>query len=214
MDLHGYACMEFIKTPYQELPGERLALWYDSNEVLRAMMASHIKHKEKSDGRSYTCAVIKVSASRFQKYGSCLDPRDCGDESGELIVRQLELAGHRALYRSVGESPAEIARALATMLEEADAAVVCGGTGLTPADVTIEAVAPMLEKTIPGFGELFRLKSYEEVGTASVLSRAMAGVAGGKAIFCIPGSPNAARLAVSAIIVPELGHIISHARGQ
>jgi molybdenum cofactor biosynthesis protein B len=101
---------------------------------------------------------------------------------------------------------------LREMLNEADAAIVCGGTGLTASDVTIEAVTPMLEKIIPGFGELFRRMSYDEIGTASVLSRAVAGVVNGKAIFCIPGSPNAAKLAVSKIIAPELGHIISHAR--
>jgi molybdenum cofactor biosynthesis protein B len=80
--------------------------------------------------------------------------------------------------------------------------------------VTIEAVTPMLQKAIPGFGELFRIKSYEEIGTPSLLSRAMAGVIEDRAVFCIPGSPNAAKLAVSEIIVPELGHIISHIRRE
>jgi molybdopterin adenylyltransferase len=175
-------------------------------------MASHKKHKKKGDCRSCSCAVIRVSASRFEKYGPCSDPRDCGDESGELIIGLLGEAGHRAIYRSVGESPEEIAREVAVMLGDADAVILAGGTGLTGGDVTVEAVAPMLEKTIPGFGELFRVRSYREIGTPAILTRTLAGVIGGRVVFCIPGSPDAARVALGEIIIPELGHIISHAR--
>jgi len=174
--------------------------------------ASHEKHKEKSAGKTYTVGVITVSTSRFEKYGSCGSPGNCEDESGQIIVDMLEKAKHKTVYCLLKDDRLDIETGLMVLLEQADAAIVCGGTGLTASDVTIEAVAPMLEKTIPGFGELFRILSYEEVGTASVLSRAMAGVVEGKAVFCIPGSPNAAKLAVSKIIVPELGHIISHVR--
>ena len=176
--------------------------------------ASHEKHKEKAAGRTFTVAVITVSTSRFQKYGSSSSPGSCEDESGQIIVDLLAAAGHRATYCLLRDDRLDIETALMEMLEMADAAIVCGGTGLTASDVTIEAIAPMLEKTIPGFGELFRIMSYEEIGTASVLSRAMAGVVEGRAVFAIPGSPNAAKLAVSKIIVPELGHIISHVRGS
>jgi molybdenum cofactor biosynthesis protein B len=176
--------------------------------------ASHEKHKEKSTGKTYTVAVITVSTSRFEKYGSCESPLDCEDESGKIIIDMLEKAKHKAAYCLLKDDRFGIETALMDMLERADAAIVCGGTGLTASDVTIEAVTPMLEKVIPGFGELFRIMSYEEIGTASVLSRAMAGVVEGKVVFCIPGSPNAAKLAVSKIIIPELGHIISHIKAH
>lgn len=174
--------------------------------------ASHEKHKEKAEGRQYTVAVITISTSRFEKYGNSKKPEDCEDESGRIIIDLLEKAGHRTTYWLLKDNLLDIETTLIEMLERADAAILCGGTGLTASDVTIEAVSPMLEKTIPGFGELFRLKSYEEIGTASVLTRAMAGAIKGRAVFCIPGSPNAARLAVSEIIAPELGHIVSHIR--
>ncbi len=176
--------------------------------------ASHEKHKEKAAGQAYTVAVITVSTSRFQKYGKCVDPERCEDESGKIITGLLQKAGHQTAYWLLKDDALDIETTLVEMLETADAAIVCGGTGLTPGDVTIEAVAPMFEKTIPGFGELFRALSYDEVGTASVLTRAAAGAVRGRAIFCIPGSPNAAKLAVSKIIVPELGHILSHIRSK
>ncbi|WP_048188842.1 MogA/MoaB family molybdenum cofactor biosynthesis protein [Methanocella conradii] len=174
--------------------------------------ASHEMHKEKSKGQSYKCAVLTVSTSRYSKYGESSSPEDCEDESGRIIIELLGAAGHKTVYRLLPDDRLIIERCVMDVLMDADAAIVCGGTGLTASDVTIEAVTPMLQKTIPGFGELFRIKSYEEIGTASMLSRAMAGVIEDRAVFCIPGSPNAARLAVSELIVPELGHVITHIR--
>jgi molybdopterin adenylyltransferase len=174
--------------------------------------ASHEKHKEKAKGVAYKCAVITVSTSRYSKYGDCGAPGECEDESGMTIIDLLKKAGHSAAYRLLPDDRLLIESCVMEMLGDADAAIVCGGTGLTASDVTIEAVTPMLQKTIPGFGELFRIKSYEEVGTASMLTRAMAGVIEDKAVFCIPGSPNAAKVAVSELIVPELGHVITHIR--
>jgi molybdenum cofactor biosynthesis protein B len=174
--------------------------------------ASHEKHKDKSKGQSYKCAVITVSTSRHSKYGESGSPEDCEDESGRIIIDLLKRAGHRTAYKLLPDDRLLIERCVMELLTDADAAIVCGGTGLTASDVTIEAVTPMLQKTIPGFGELFRIKSYEEIGTASMLTRAMAGVIEDRAVFCIPGSPNAAKVAVSELIVPELGHVISHIR--
>jgi molybdopterin adenylyltransferase len=174
--------------------------------------ASYEKHKAKSKGQSYKCAAITVSTSRFTKYGESATPEDCEDESGRVILDLLEKAGHKTMYRLLPDDRLLIERCLMDILSAADAAILCGGTGLTASDVTIEAVTPMLQKTIPGFGELFRIKSYEEIGTPSLLSRAMAGVVEDRVVFCIPGSPNAAKTAVSGLIVPELGHIISHIR--
>jgi molybdenum cofactor biosynthesis protein B len=93
-----------------------------------------------------------------------------------------------------------------------EAAIFCGGTGVTHTDVTIETVSPFFEKTLPGFGEFFRRLSYDKNGSSAVLSRAVAGVAAGKALFCIPGSPDAAHVAVELLISPEAGHIVKHAR--
>jgi molybdenum cofactor biosynthesis protein B len=93
-----------------------------------------------------------------------------------------------------------------------DAVITCGGTGIGPTDVTIETVQPLLEKELHGFGEIFRRLSYEEIGSAAILTRAIAGVSKGKAVFCIPGSPHAVSLAVEKLILPEAGHIIKHAR--
>ena len=174
--------------------------------------ASHEKHKDKSKGQSYKCAVITVSTSRYAKYGDSGTPEACEDESGKIIIELLRNAGHTTSYRLLSDDRLAIEECVMEMLRDADAAIVCGGTGLTASDVTIEAVTPMLQKVIPGFGELFRIKSYEEVGTASMLSRSMAGVIEDKAVFCIPGSPNAAKTAVAGLIVPELGHVISHIR--
>jgi molybdenum cofactor biosynthesis protein B len=93
-----------------------------------------------------------------------------------------------------------------------DVAIFSGGTGITPTDVTIETVSPFFEKTLPGFGEFFRRISFDRVGSAAVLSRAVAGVAKGKALFCIPGSPDAVRVAGEMLILPEAPHIVKHAR--
>jgi molybdenum cofactor biosynthesis protein B len=100
---------------------------------------------------------------------------------------------------------------LSKALKICNCIILDGGTGLTPDDVTIEAVSPLLEKKIDGFGELFRMKSYEEIGTSAMLSRAVAGTIRGKAVFCIPGSTAAVILATKTLIVPEISHILSHA---
>ncbi len=94
-----------------------------------------------------------------------------------------------------------------------DAIISTGGTGITPADVTIEAVRPLIEKELPGFGELFRHLTFQDIGSAAVLSRALAGVAKGKAVFCLPGSPHAVKLCLERLILPETAHIVLHAHG-
>ena len=93
-----------------------------------------------------------------------------------------------------------------------NAVILCGGTGISPSDVTIETVEPILEKTLPGFGEIFRWLSYQEIGSAAILSRALAGTVEGKVIFCIPGSPQAVKLCIEKLILSEAAHIVKHAR--
>ena len=99
------------------------------------------------------------------------------------------------------------------LLEEDELQVIItnGGTGVSHRDVTVEAIYPLLEKKLDGFGELFRLLTYQEIGTGSIMSRAIAGVAKGKVIICLPGSPGAANLAMDKIILPEIGHMVREA---
>jgi len=149
-----------------------------------------------------TGAVITVSSTR--------NPET--DTSGKALKDLLTSAGIEVThYALIPDDRERIHKEVTRALSRANCVIVTGGTGLSPDDVTIEAVAPLLEKTIDGFGELFRLKSYEEVGTAAILSRAIAGVVDGCAVFCIPGSTRAATLAAREIIIPEIRHILTHA---
>jgi molybdenum cofactor biosynthesis protein B len=137
------------------------------------------------------------------------------DVSGDTIEALLKTAGHVVLFREIiSDDKVMIEEAVKHVLGSADldVAIFCGGTGIAPSDVTIETVSPFLEKTLPGFGEIFRRLSYDKVGSAAVLSRAVAGVAKGKALFCVPGSPDAVRVSVELLILPEAPHIVRHAR--
>lgn len=157
-------------------------------------------------------ALITISSSRYEKFGKVRTPEAAEDRSGQLIQKELKSAGHRILaYRLVPDKIEEISSALASSLKSgASVIITSGGTGLTSKDLTIEALSPLFEKEIPGFGELFRYKSLEEIGTAAILTRAVAGIVKGKAVFCLPGSPNAVKLALKEIIIPEAGHIVKH----
>lgn len=149
-----------------------------------------------------TGAVITVSSTR----------REEDDTSGRTASDLFLEAGIPvSMYRIVPDQDALIRAALDEALQKANCIVFTGGTGLTPDDRTIEAVAPVFEKVMDGFGEIFRQKSIVEVGSAVILSRATAGVVSGRAVFCIPGSTKAVRLAVEEIIIPQIRHILSHA---
>lgn len=148
-------------------------------------------------------AVVTVSSTRTEK----------DDESGEIVREILERDGIKVSFRRIVPDRMDaIQHACREAIGQADMVVFTGGTGLTRDDCTVEAIDPLLEKRIEGFGELFRWLSYQEIGTAAILSRALAGVVGGRAVFCIPGSPNAARLATERLIAPEVRHILMHAR--
>lgn len=169
------------------------------------------RHKAEAPSR-LKFAVITCSTSR---YNESRKGEKTEDVSGDLIETLLRNAGNTvALRELVPDDRSMIGRSLEKALSspDMDAAVFTGGTGITPSDVTIETVLPFLEKTLPGFGEIFRRLSFEEIGSAAVLSRAIAGVASGKAIFCLPGSPNAVRLCVEKLVLPEASHIVKHAR--
>ena len=164
---------------------------------------SHLEHKEMSP-KAITCAVLIISDSRTEKT----------DESGKYLVEKLEGNGHTVVdYALLKNDPEAIKQKLIEYLEQEELQVIItsGGTGVSIRDVTVETVTPMLDKTLDGFGELFRSLSYMEIGTASIMSRAIAGVMGGKVIICGPGSLAAVKLAVEKIILPEIGHMVREA---
>ncbi|HVL88222.1 MAG TPA: molybdenum cofactor biosynthesis protein B [Candidatus Thermoplasmatota archaeon] len=138
------------------------------------------------------------------------------DDSGHLLVELLARAGHAiAGYRVVKDDVRAIRAAARDLLRDADALLVNGGTGASPRDVTPEALAPLLRCELPGFGEAFRRASAAQVGTAAIASRALAGVTReGKIVAALPGSPQGCRLAMRAILLPELSHLVHVARGR
>ena len=148
-----------------------------------------------------SCAVLTVSDTRTTDT----------DTSGQWIRRALTSAGHRVTaYEIVPDDAPRIRERLGRLIDDPDCRVVLltGGTGLGPRDSTFEVVDGLLEKRLDGFGELFRSLSYAEIGAAAMLSRAAAGTVGSTAIFSLPGSPGAVRLAMEKLILPELGHIV------
>ena len=175
------------------------------------MSESAKKHKAAAP-KKLNFGIFICSTSRYQlmQKGERID-----DVSGDTIEALLKTAGHVILFKKIiSDDKGMIGDAVKRVLEfgDLDVAIFCGGTGIAPSDVTIETVSPFLEKTLPGFGEIFRRLSYDKVGSAAVLSRAVAGVAKGKALFCIPGSPDAVRVSVELLILPEAPHIVRHAR--
>ena len=130
------------------------------------------------------------------------------DKSGAAIREMFERAGHKVTYYEiVPDAPSKIAHAIITHLPELDAVVVNGGTGLTQRDVSADVVRSLIEKEIEGFGELFRMLSFQEIGAAAMVSRAIAGVRHRKFIAALPGSTGACRLAMEKLILPQIGHI-------
>ena len=175
------------------------------------MSESSKKHKATAP-KQLNFGVFVCSTSRYQQLQN---GAKMNDVSGDLIEALVKIAGHKVLFKSIiSDDKGQIQDAVKNALGSADldVAVFCGGTGIAPSDITIETVVPFLEKTLPGFGEVFRHSSYNKVGSAAILSRAVAGVAKGKALFCIPGSPEAVRFSLETLILPEAPHIVRHAR--
>lgn len=133
---------------------------------------------------------------------------EANDESGKLIRESLVAAGHQVIhYEVLPDDPQRIGDAIRATLAGLDGVIVNGGTGVAARDSTFEAVRGLLDKELEGFGELFRMLSYQEIGAAAFLSRALAGVSAGKIVISLPGSPAACRLALDKLLLPELGHI-------
>jgi len=138
------------------------------------------------------------------------------DEGGRLLVDKLSAAGFRIVSHTIlREEPDALRETISHICDGnlADAIVLTGGTGIAPRDRTIEAIEPMLDKTIDGFGEAFRRLSWDAIGARAILSRAVAGVIRGKVIAALPGSPAAIQLAVDALLAPTLSHAIALAAG-
>ena len=131
------------------------------------------------------------------------------DESGNLCISLIETAGHVVSGRTIlPDDPVRVEAECRSLAREVDAILVNGGTGVSPRDTTYEGVARLIEKRLDGFGELFRMLSFGDVGSRAMASRAVAGVFGRTVIFSMPGSTKAVRLAMERLICPELGHIV------
>ena len=164
-------------------------------------MSRAVDEHRGSAPESVGCAVVTVSDSKTLET----------DESGRILEEALTGAGHSVHAREIiPDEPDRIRETLRAILENeaVQAILLTGGTGIAPRDGTVEVVDSLLTKRLEGFGELFRALSYEEIGPAAMLSRAVAGVAGKTLIFALPGSPNAVRLAVEKLILPEIGHAV------
>ena len=174
-------------------------------------MSTPAKHKE-GLRKHYKCAILTISTSKY--WNKQKGAKEIGDLSGEIAQDLVTKNGHEVVFYDIlPDIATKINEGITKALEtEAEFIVTTGGTGMTKNDITIEVVSKLMEKQMPGFGELFRQKSYEDIGTAAVLSRAIAGVIHKKAVFCLPGSPNAVRLALTEIIMPEIAHIMKHVR--
>jgi molybdenum cofactor biosynthesis protein B len=150
-----------------------------------------------------SCFVLTISDTRTE----------ANDASGDAIVSAVEAAGHRvAGRRLVRDEPFVVRNVVMEQAGTVDVVITTGGTGLTSRDSTYEAIAGILNKRIDGFGELFRMLSFPEIGSAAMLSRACAGTIGRTAIFSLPGSEHAVRLAMTKLIVPELAHVVRELR--
>lgn len=153
---------------------------------------------------SVGCYVVTVSDTRTEM----------DDTSGRAIVDLLAGAGHRVVGRTIVRDDADVLRnTLGRQLANPDvqAIITTGGTGITARDSTYEVITGMLQKRLDGFGELFRAISYEQIGSAAIMSRACAGLAAGRIIIALPGSEGAVRLAMEKLVLPELGHLVQQA---
>jgi molybdenum cofactor biosynthesis protein B len=170
------------------------------------------KHKEAAPSR-LSFAIITVSTSRYAEKERGV--KKIEDPSGDLLETLLKKSNNTVVLRELASDNSEMIKNLVERLVERkdiDVIVTCGGTGVAKSDVTIETIKGIIEKELPGFGEILRELSYKKIGSPAILTRAFAGVKNGKAIFCIPGSPDAVKTATKLLIIPEAPHIVKHAR--
>ena len=166
-------------------------------------MRADAEHKRAAP-QTVRCFVLTVSDTRTE----------ATDTSGRAIADMLAASGHVAAARAIVKDDAEQVRAIVQRQLDADGVdviITTGGTGITSRDSTYEAIDALLEKRLDGFGELFRMLSYEQVGSAAMMSRATAGLARGRIVIALPGSEAAVRLAMEKLVIPELGHLVQQA---
>lgn len=165
-----------------------------------------MEHKGKAH-RIVRCAVITASDTRTEET----------DTSGKKVKDLLATHNHPVVsYQILKDEPLLITNAVRALLDQADvdAILLNGGTGIAPRDSTFEAIQGLLEKEISGFGELFRMLSYQDIGSAAMMTRATAGVAKGKVVISLPGSTGAVELGMTKLVIPELGHMLFLLRGE
>jgi len=159
---------------------------------------AHRDHHQE-DSAVVRVGVITVSDTRTES----------DDTSGQRIRDLARAAGHEvAFYKIVKDDPDSIVGLIRLPPSLADVIITNGGTGLAPRDTTFEAVSRLIQREIPGFGEIFRMLSYSEVGAAAMLSRAVGGLVGDRVVFCLPGSTKAVELAMVKLILPQIGHLV------
>ena len=160
---------------------------------------STARHRDEAESTDVTCAVVTVSDTRTPDT----------DESGALMRRRLQAQGiHVETYTIVPDEPERIDALIDELAGSVDAVLLNGGTGISKRDRTFDVLSQKLDKRLPGFGELFRMLSYEEVGAAAMLSRATAGLYRETLFFSTPGSPNAVEVALDQLILPEIKHLV------
>jgi molybdopterin adenylyltransferase len=175
------------------------------SQVKGVPMSQVVREHHATSPKRLGCAVITVSDTRAL----------ATDTGGQAISELLTAAGHEVLVREiVPDEPVGIERLLAQLAarNEVDAILLTGGTGLSSGDQTFETVSRLLTKPLPGYGELFRMLSYQEIGAAAMLSRATGGLIGRQVVLTMPGSPAGVRLAMEKLILPELAHLVREAR--
>lgn len=161
--------------------------------------ASHKEESQRDRSAPIRCAIVTVSDTRDE----------ASDRSGAYLRDALAAVGHEVVaYHIVRDDPAAISSMLDDLIGRCEVILTNGGTGISRRDTTIEVVSEKLVKVLPGFGELFRMLSYREIGAGAMLSRAVAGLAGKTLIVAMPGSTNAVRLAVEELVLPEIEHLV------
>jgi molybdenum cofactor biosynthesis protein B len=166
-------------------------------------MRPDVEHKSHAP-QSIRCFVLTISDTRTEQ----------NDSSGDAIAELLRQAGHQVIGRAiVKDDPIMVRETVHGWIVSGDvqALITTGGTGITSRDNTYEAVSSLLDKRLDGFGELFRMLSYDQIGAAAIMSRATAGLAHGCIVAALPGSEAAVRLAMEKLLIPELGHLIQQA---
>lgn len=162
-----------------------------------------VEDHRKDAPASVQCAVLTISDTRTP----------ATDTSGDAIVEALTRAGHTVVNREiVRDDPEQVRRMVRAAAGGVSLVVTTGGTGITSRDSTYEAIVELLDKRLDGFGELFRMLSYQQIGSAAMLSRACAGTIGSTAIFALPGAKRAVDLAMEKLILPEIGHVVRELR--